>query len=138
MKKLKAFTLVELIVAIVILGIILTIGIVKFDFVNNYKERLEVNLVVNTINSARTNAINSGYQNKVEIKEGGSQIIINDNGKINYIDLNNIKLRGKTTKVKFNSTGAPEKGCTFELKGRKNYSVTVEIATGKVNLYEKD
>ena len=138
MKKLKAFTLVELIVAIVILGIILTIGVVKFDFVNIYKERLEVNLIVDSINSARTNAINTGYENEVTMYEEGSNITIKDNGKLNHININRVKLIGETSKVKFNSTGAPTKACTFELQGKKHYKITVEVATGKVNLYEED
>lgn len=138
MKKLKAFTLVELIVAIVILGIILTIGVVKFDFANIYKERLEVNLIVDSINSARTNAINTGYTNEVTMYENGSKITINDNGKLEHINIKRIKLIGETTKVIFNPTGAPTKACTFNLRGRKKHLITVEVATGKVNLYEED
>lgn len=134
MKKLKGFTLIEIIVVISLIGIILGVGIVKLNFINNYSEKLEVNNVVNTLNFARSNSISTGENHSVRFQ--GKNIILYSNIENKEIKLEHIKLFNTET-VTFTSTGAPKEACTLEFRGNKKYTITIGVATGKVSLSEK-
>lgn len=134
MKRTKGFTLIEVIIVISLLSIILGIGMIKFDFSRSYIERLEVNTVVNTLNYARNNSISTGENHRVTVQ--GKTIYILSSIENQEIHLENIKLNNSETVI-FTSTGAPKEANTLIFKGKKEYKITIGVATGKVNLSEK-
>ena len=150
MKKTKGFTLIELIVTMAILALLIGIGALRFDFLSNYQEIIEVESVVRAINEARNSAISSGYAYSVKFSERENMVQINsereftkngkkdDNG-TEKIYLQKLKVVGEDNIVKFNATGAPDNPGKYQLNGsKKKYIITIEIATGKVNLIEKE
>lgn len=139
MKKTKGFTLIELILTLFILGVVLSIGIIKFDFIKSYQENLEVRTVVASLNEGRNNAISTGIETRVIMDSYKDSIrIYLSPEEMQEVKLTNLKLSSSNT-FRFNSTGAPSKAGTYILKGeRKKYLITVEVATGKVNLSEEE
>ena len=150
MKKTKGFTLIELIVTMAILGLLIGIGALRFDFLSNYQEKIEIESVVKAINEARNSAISSGYAYSVKFSERENMIQINSeiesvkNGNKDAVFSENLYLQklkvvGEDNIVKFNATGAPDNPGKYQLNGsKKKYIITIEIATGKVNLIEKE
>ena len=150
MKKTKGFTLIELIVTMAILGLLIGIGVLRFDFLSNYQEKIEIESVVKAINEARNSAISSGYAYSVKLSERENMIQINseiesvknENKDAVFSEnlyLQKLKVVGEDNIVKFNATGAPDNPGKYQLNGsKKKYTITIEIATGKVNLIEKE
>lgn len=138
MKKTKGFTLIELLVAIFLLGIILGIGVIKFDFIGQYKEKTEINSIVDSLNFARNNAINTGYDNKFFFKKSSKKIELSSANEKYYIYFDVLDYDGSNVNIIFKSTGAPKEARTIYFIGKnKKYKITVEVATGKVNLSEE-
>ncbi|QQK08624.1 prepilin-type N-terminal cleavage/methylation domain-containing protein [Miniphocaeibacter halophilus] len=138
MKKLKGFTLIELLAALLLLGIILGIGVIKFDFIGQYKEKLEINSIVDSLNFARNNAINTGYINKFSFNKNSEAIKISSDKEKHFIYFERLNYNGDDITIEFSSTGAPKKAATIYFIGKnKIYEITVEVATGKVNLSEE-
>lgn len=150
MKKTKGFTLIELIVTMAILGLLIGIGALRFDFLSNYQEKIEIESVVRAINEARNSAISSGYAYSVKFSERENMIQINseiesvknENKDAVFSEnlyLQKLKVVGEDNIVKFNATGAPDNPGKYQINGnKKKYTITIEIATGKVNLDEKE
>lgn len=138
MKKTKGFTLLELIVAVGVLSILLGIGIIKLDFLGSYREKMEINSIVDGINYARNNAINTGKVSKIIIINSEKIMLVNNDGKTDkIIKFENLKLSGINNNSSFHPTGAPEIGGTYVFTGKnKQYEITILPATGKVNLHE--
>ncbi|WP_300408642.1 prepilin-type N-terminal cleavage/methylation domain-containing protein [Lagierella sp.] len=139
MEKSKGFTLIELLLTLFILGIVLSIGIIKFDFIKSYQESLEIRTVIVSLNEGRNSAIGTGKRTRVSIdsRENCIRIYFSIDD-VQEVKLNNLDLP-ETASFSFTSTGAPSEAGTYTFKGaRKKYIVTVEVATGKVNLSEEE
>lgn len=140
MKKTKGFTLIELLLTLLIMGLLVGIASLRFDFLNQYQERLEIKSVIMTINEARNKAVVSGYSSIVEFDRRENIVQVYEEGEVvEKIYLKHIAVKGDNNRIKFNSTGAPNKAGEYLFEGqKKKYFITIEIATGKVNLDEKE
>ncbi|MDO5018056.1 MAG: prepilin-type N-terminal cleavage/methylation domain-containing protein [Lagierella massiliensis] len=139
MKTNKGFTVIELLLTLLLMGLFFTIGALKFDFITNYQEKLEVEEVVLMLNEARNNAISTGYTSKVLLSSKDKTISIRSNNKdFESLKLKHLSMPFEFRTFTFKSTGAPSVSGSYELRGKKKaYRITVEIATGKVNLSER-
>lgn len=139
MKKTKGFTLIELILTIAILGLLVGVGALRYDFLTNYQEKIEIESVLRTINEARNASITSGYVHTVTFAKDENMVQVNREGEVvERLNLKKLQIK-KLESFRFSTTGAPSKAGTYYIHGnKKEYIITIEIATGKVNLIEKE
>ena len=82
MKKTKGFTLIELLLTLVIMGLLVGIASLRFDFLNQYQERLEIKSVIMAINEARNKAVVSGYSSIVEFDRRENIVQLYEEGEV--------------------------------------------------------
>src|SRR5438105_2008049 len=76
-KNTAGFTLIEIIIAIAILAIILTLGLfISFDFYKSYAFRSEKNIIVSVLQKARGQALNNINQARHGVSFQSGQYII--------------------------------------------------------------
>ncbi len=138
------YTLVELLVVLALFAIVLSIGMPNIKVIFKTRERVELSQFKRDIVFARNSAIveNCNYTLYLYPGENRYQIIkISKNiTTIKDITLSNgvlIKGNNFNNSVSFSPTGAPNKAGTIFLTNKKNQNIeiTIEVATGKVNLY---
>lgn len=144
-KNEQGMTLIELVLVIAIILIILSIAIPKDDSLLNYRERQELRNFKRDIVYARNNAIYESTLYRLDIRPNKNYYTLYKfSDKWEKVKRRSLKsgLRFqfdylKKIEVIFNPTGAPNKGISIYLMGRKNQriKVTVRPATGKVSIY---
>ncbi|MEJ8751707.1 type II secretion system protein [Lagierella sp. ICN-221743] len=139
MKKTKGFTLIELILTIAILAMLVGVGALRYDFLTNYQEKIEIESVLRTINEARNASITSGYVHTVKFLKDENMVQVNQESEIvERLNLQKLQVQ-RLESFKFSTTGAPSIAGTYYFQGhKKEYIITIEVATGKVNLIEKE
>jgi prepilin-type N-terminal cleavage/methylation domain-containing protein len=137
----KGYTLVELLVAIALISIILSISIPSVKTVFNIAEKKELMEFKRDLIFARNKAVmeNTIYTLRLFIKENRYQITKKDGIVIKDKTMSAgiiIKENNISNIVDFYPTGAPSKAGTIELRNKKNQVIfiTINIATGKINL----
>lgn len=137
MKK-QGFTLLELLMVIFLMGLIILIPLLRFDFLGSKKEEIELKTMVENFNSGRNLAVNTGVNTIIYLNKNGYIIRNNDieyEYKLDYIKI--LSHNNENRKITFKTTGAPDLARSILVEGKnKSYKITIEIATGKVNLYE--
>ena len=139
MEKTKGFTLIELILSIAILALLVGVGAHRYYFLTNYQEKIEIQSVLRTINEARNASITSGYVHTVTFSRNENMVQVNKGYEVvDKLDLNKLQVLERNS-FRFTTTGAPSKAGTYYILGqKKEYIITIEVATGKVNLVEKE
>ena len=137
----KGYTLVELLVAIALISIILSISIPSVKTVFNIAEKKELMEFKRDLIFARNKAVmeNTIYTLRLFIKENRYQITKKDGIVIKDKTMSAgiiIKENNISNIVDFYPTGVPSKAGTIELRNKKNQVIfiTINIATGKINL----
>lgn len=141
-KKMSAISLVELIISIAIMAVLSTIIIINSKTVASYKEKIELDKFITTINQCKSKSIKERKTHKVTL-------IIPDNAYYSSLDseLNKfeyLKISGSGTNldsIAFTVKGTPSKGSagTIIIIGRElEYKITVSPVTGKINIKRDD
>lgn len=112
MLKYKGFTLVELVVVIIIIGIFATIAIPKYMDMKNAAARANVQMVAGQISSiALVNSVNR------TLGTGNAIAIYNCNHALNLISLQNVPAGGTYTLTNSAVSNGELKTCTITLTG---------------------
>lgn len=141
-KTRQGYTLLEILVVLALISIILSIAIPSIKVIGNFEEKKEMKNFRRDIISARNMAIIEGSIYVLTIYEKDNSYIIKSKGKV----IKNIKLayweimpeNTLDSKIKFLSTGSPDKGGTIGLKNKRKKitKLTILPVTGKLNVYE--
>lgn len=139
----KAFTLIEMIAVISILGIILMIAVLNISQFYTILEEDEINTFVNDLNYARRLAITSREDVMVLIDEDGKGYEIRLNSDKDFAnkdyDFTRLTIISNTStsngRLTFKAKGTVANPLTYILEGEDgNYEVSIQVATGKVNV----
>ena len=131
----KGFTLLELLLVISLIGILVSVAVMRFDFFTEISEKVEIRTMVNQLRFSRNKAISSGKRTYVNFTdEGGNFIVVlssedfSDGKKYTYIR------RSKSIgKVEFLKSGAPDRGETLIFVGKnREYEITIQPGTGYI------
>ena len=129
----RAFTFLEVIVLIAILGIVLSIALIKFDTINQNLEEMEVKKVCSTLRSARayslkrrSNVVVSLYENSLKASSKDREFI---NLKLKKLKINT---NLKDSKIEFKISSFSANAGSIILSGNKKYKITIPVATGKI------
>ena len=142
MKKMKGFTLIELIVVISLMSIFLLIAIPKIGFYIRFNEHQQIRQIKKDILYAKTQAIVKGNIHKFSYDAINNTYSIQENATvIKRVYLKNgleFSYKGSGTVITFSRTGAPSNGDTINLhnKNKKKYKITITPVVGKVNIKE--
>lgn len=152
MKK-RGFTLIELILVLFIMSTILGIGFVKFNVINKYKAKKEIQTMINDIQYAKIMALTTGVEYWVELRP--SSYIIKGYKRENpdnamytdftekEVDLDYITITGKNTIV-FKATGSPSKANSYEffyknrVDGEDIYMISIPVAGGESKIEKEN
>jgi prepilin-type N-terminal cleavage/methylation domain-containing protein len=139
-QRARAFTLIELISVLAILGILLSMVILRTGFLSRMEERIEVRTLMKDLNKARNEAISEGRKIRVLFDRANCNYRIGFGPESRQVSLQTITWISLTppgtSEILFSSSGAPDQATTVRLVSRSSavYLLTVEVATGKVNL----
>lgn len=100
---------------------------------NQYQERLEIKSVIMAINEARNKAVVSGYSSIVEFDRRENIVQLYEEGEVvEKIYLKHIAVQGDNNRIKFNSTGAPNKAGEYLFEGQKrNILLLLKLPQGR-------
>lgn len=143
-KKIKAFSLIEVLIFLFIISIIVGIFSFGFNSYRNYREKAALRNVVNKLNFARKTAIAEFTTVRVYISKDETEFFMsykNKNGRIKkcIATLPHPLIARCKDSIQFTKTGATSIAGTIYLYGmnKNEYYITVEPVTGKVNLYDR-
>ena len=143
MKRLKGYTLIELIIVLALFGILLNLTFLKFSVLDKFKTKQELKQLRRDILYARNQAIVKGkaYYFELDYDKNGYYILI-DGEKIKIVSFESgLKLvRTSFKTVIFERTGVPSKAGTIVLKSKegKRFEARITPIVAKVNIYEVD
>lgn len=134
----KGFTLLELLFVISLIGILLTVAVMRFDFFTEISEKVEMRSVVSQLRYCRNGAISSGKDVIIRLrqKENTSknlQVIIEKDGRSETKNYSFLKREVSSRDYRFSKSGAPDKGDTLYFNGKsKVYEVTIQPGSGYI------
>lgn len=67
----KGFTLLELLLVISLIGILVSVAVMRFDFFTEISEKVEIRTMVNQLRFSRNKAISSGKRTYVNFTDEG-------------------------------------------------------------------
>lgn len=140
----QGYTLLEIIVVLVLIGILMSISIPSIKIIRNIEEKEEINIFRRDIISAKNKSITEGTIYILNIEANKNSYNITNGGDI----IKEVKfvhwqiMPGNTfgNEIKFYATGSPNKGGSLELKNKKNKIIKLSVVpvTGKLNVYENE
>lgn len=143
-KKIKAFSLIEVLIFLFIISIVVGIFSFGFNSYRNYREKAALRNVVNKLNFARKTAIAEFTTVKVYISKDGKKFFMlykNKRGQVKkcIATLPDPLIARCKESIQFTKTGATSIAGTIYLYGmnKNEYFITIEPVTGKVNLYNR-
>lgn len=143
-KKIKAFSLIEVLIFLFIISIVVGIFSFGFNSYRNYREKAALRNVVNKLNFARKTAIAEFTTVKVYISKDGKKFFMlykNKSGQVKkcIATLPDSLIARCKDSIQFTKTGATSIAGTIYLYGmnKNEYIITIEPVTGKVNLYNR-
>lgn len=135
----KGFTLLELLMVISIMGILLSVAVLRFDFFTKLSEEAEVRTVVSQMRYCRNKAISTGLETRIKLQQGTDHKLVTlisfggNHEEKSYSYLKRLSSKGE---IKFSRSGAPVSETstfTFIFQGRvKNYEIVVRPASGYI------
>lgn len=138
----QGYTLLEVIIVLVLIGLLLSISIPNINIIGNFEEKEEMKTFRRDIISGKNKSIAEGTIYTLNInRENDGYNIVNNNGKIKefeFLHWEIIECNFLDDRIRFTSNGYPEMGGKVRLKNKKGKitEITVEPVTGKLNIYE--
>lgn len=140
MKK-NGFTLIELLMVLFLMGLLMSVAVLRFDFFQQMEEKQELRTVASQIRYGRNQAIASGSTVRIYFQQKPGkelQIIVPKAGKNEVYKLGSLDFPLGSYTLVFKKTGAPSEGKTLLFKGNnKEYAFNVGIGTGYLTWKEK-
>lgn len=139
--KIRAYTLIELILVIAISTILLSISFYGIKNLTFFKEKSEIEIITRDINYTKTISIRLKKKSSLVFNDDGYKIYVGNEEKSNYnFEVLSIVTKPYMDRFEFTKRGATsEKGSgTLVLKGKKKlYEITVAPVTGNINMKVK-
>lgn len=141
--KLKAFTLVELIISIAIIGILGYILILNTRVISKHQEKSELNIISTSITHTKSSSLSTRQRHYIDIDyENNAYYISVSKEEIKLDSLEFLYQISNTNFLEFTSAGRPayDTPGTIYLRGKKTntiYKLTILPVTGKVNITEE-
>ena len=136
--RIRAFTLIEFIIALFVISIIYGITFVSSNAYDSYLEKMEVKLFIRDIQNTRTYAMNNKLNTKISLRNSSNIYKIKYQAKegINKALGRDLKFSpAGILELQFNPRGVPSETNTITIIGKEvNYNITCNIATGKINV----
>ncbi len=141
MKRLKGYTLIELIIVLALFGILLTFTFPSLGLLDRFKTNQELKQLRRDILYTRNQAIVKGQAYRLELDyDKNEYYILVDGSKIKIVNFESgLKLvRTPFKSVVFERTGVPSGAGTIVLKSDtgNRYHVSITPVIAKVNIYE--
>lgn len=138
MKKRQAFTLIELIVAVSLLSILLTLIMPSTNIYSRYNENSEINTLFRDLNTTRTKAVSKGVAYTFHVDTDGAGYYIKSNEDVvRRVGLNFIEIT-TSHNLKFYPSGSSSESETMKIRksNKKIIYITIAVGTAKITLKE--
>lgn len=137
-KRLRSFTLIELVVCIAIIAVFLSVIRLNISKKNTDLAKEELNTVYEMINSTKTNSINTKHSSTLKFDSRKNSLEISSkNFKEEIFEFKYLKVID-TVNIVFNENGIVDKGYTISFKiGEKIHDITIRPATSYIDVKEK-
>ena len=138
MKKLDAFTILELIVILAIMSILFMFLTFRLNLKEKFEEDKEIKILINDIKTIRNLSIKNKASSYIYIDKYNNKYTVKSFDYIKEVKLNYLKIlsySGKDSNIDFNRNGVSLNPKTIYLKSKNyNYEISISVATSKINL----